>query len=382
MLKKIRIITSYPLSNEPVIRNRITPLLNVSRENNFSVNLYSTDEKLIDYKYENFRHINLPSKKNKPRSFMKRAKFEMVESYRLLKSLPSEHCDLEIITVPSMFLLFAILFFEKGRFHVDLRDLTWEYLGNGKVNNIAKKVFRLLAKKSLLRAKSISVTNTSELKYVESIFKCSPKSGVKVSLVPNGVSLLQFEKLRGLNKIERNMPQKSLIVSYIGNVGIGQDLTTLIEAARLMPDIEVNIVGGGTDFDRIKMIVDENKVSNVILHGRVPWDDVLKVYEKTDVLYAQLTETFSTAVPSKLYEYLSTGKFILYGGSVQAKKLLSLFDNNTVIEPSNPQVLAKQIVRLRANATHTYVSEKNINLIEENFIRENTMSRLLQESLY
>ena len=50
--------------------------------------------------------------------------------------------------------------------------------------------------------------------------------------------------------------------------------------------------------------------------------DLFEIYTDSDILYAQLKKEFEGAVPSKLYEYLSTGKFIIYGGLGEALNLL------------------------------------------------------------
>ena len=77
--------------------------------------------------------------------------------------------------------------------------------------------------------------------------------------------------------------------------------------------MQLNIVGSGTDFKNVQSEVYKLSASNVFLHGRLPWKDVIQWYEKSDVLYAQLTKQYHTAMPSKLYEYLSTGLPIVYG---------------------------------------------------------------------
>ena len=50
------------------------------------------------------------------------------------------------------------------------------------------------------------------------------------------------------------------------------------------------------------------------LFGLLSWADLFEIYTVSDILYAfNLKKEFEGAVPSKLYEYLSTGKFIIYG---------------------------------------------------------------------
>src|SRR6266446_7404861 len=62
-----------------------------------------------------------------------------------------------------------------------------------------------------------------------------------------------------------------------------------------------------SDFERVRMAVNDRVASNVRLHGPMLWEEAIHWYSKSDVLYTQLSPAFSTAMPSKLYEYLATG---------------------------------------------------------------------------
>src|SRR5690606_2470613 len=130
----------------------------------------------------------------------------------------------------------------------------------------------------------------------------------------NGVAKYQFQALSSLDTCITS-PQrehnKRPVISYIGNVGLAQDLTTFVQAARRLPHIEFNIVGTGTDFKRIEEEVKRHATPNINLWGSVSWEEIPGVYTISDILYAQLTYDYSRAMPSKLYEYLSTGRFII-----------------------------------------------------------------------
>nr|WP_297347950.1 glycosyltransferase [uncultured Glaciecola sp.] len=366
---KIQFITSYPLHHEPVIKNRVVPFIRVAVKNGYQVVLISPDNKTFKVEGVDFKHILSPDEVTKPTSFVKRMFFEIKQARRLIKKAVTEGANVRVLTVPSMFLLFNASLFGKHEFTTDLRDLTWEYVPELNVfTKMAKKIFRFFAKYNIKRSRFINVTNETEKEYLLNKF------GVKqdVLLVPNGVSDEQYNRL---SKVSIK-PDPAPSVAYIGNVGLAQNLTNLVRVAKKTPKIQYTIVGEGTDFKSIKELVYRENLPNLKLTGRLQWDEVIDIYENVNVLYAQLSPDFSSAMPSKLYEYLSTGKYIIYGGQEQAQTILSGFDNNTVIEPCNEEQLKDAIVNATETSLHLNMSTMNKNLIKEKYIRENAIQKM------
>ena len=139
------------------------------------------------------------------------------------------------------------------------------------------------------------------------------------------------------NLKEDEIKDNKISISYIGNLGIAQNLETFIKVSKLWPNIEFNIIGEGTDFKRLLKL--SKGCENLSFFGKLQWSEIKYIYKRTNILYAQLSENFSGAMPSKLYEYLASGKFIIYGGIGEAEKVLKDFNNNIVINPDNTSEL-------------------------------------------
>jgi len=367
--KKIQFITSYPLHNEPVIKNRLVPFIKVAHQYNYEVQVISPDDKPFEIKGECFKHITSADSANKPRGFASRMWFEIKQARRLINCAKQHKADVRVITVPSMFLLFNVYLFRKTPFIIDLRDLTWEYVPETDfVSKLAKKIFRFLACKNIKNASFVNVTNDTETEYLKNRFKVNKP----ILLVPNGVTQQQFTQL---SKIQTKKTG-TLSMAYIGNVGLAQNLRNLIDAAQHIPEVDFYIVGSGTDFKSVKEYAELKNISNLVITGRLPWNEVIKIYEKADVLYAQLSPDFSTAMPSKLYEYLCTGKYIIYGGQEQAKSMLNNFDNNKIIQPCNSKDLELAIIELIKSKKYEHRSSDNKNKIEQKFIREMSVAKV------
>ena len=122
-------------------------------------------------------------------------------------------------------------------------------------------------------------------------------------------------------------------------------------------------------------------LKNVQLHGRVDWNYIKKIYQDTDILYAQLTQNFSSAMPSKLYEYLSSGKCIIYGGIGEAANKLKIFENVFVINPQDPEILTKSINNIILKKYHRIISLKNRKIIENHHIREKNTKTFFEKNI-
>lgn len=271
-------------------------------------------------------------------NYAKRFFREFVQARRIFRSIDFSEPSTIIISVPSIFIV--PLFFGKAKRHriiLDVRDLQWEYLLNQ--DNPFSKMTGLLFKKLVLAAAGgfqlISVTNAAEYRYFAEQFP--DKRLVHVS---NGIDRNRFERIReALSRRDEKKaaaessdtslptaPAAQQTVSYVGNVGKLQNLEPLLRIAARMPKTRFIIAGGGGDLERIQAIAGEQGLNNVEFTGYIEWERVLEIYRRSDVLYARLDPAYFYAVPSKLYEYLSTGLPVVYEGEGAAADFLAHFE--------------------------------------------------------
>lgn len=369
-MSRICVISANSLENENASRNRILSLVSAALDNGHEVTLISMDhENYHLLEDEKFNHYKIPFIDTKIPSFVKRAFLEMKIASLALEKAKAVDCDINLITIPSMFLLHMSAILPAHKLNVlDIRDLSWEYLDHKSlINKFAKIIFTKSAISNLKRFRIISVTNDHEFEYITNYIS-DYQNMVKV---PNGVSLSIFKQL---SSVQQNYSNKKT-VTYIGNIGLAQDLSTLVEVSRRLPNVQFNIVGGGTDFDRIYALADL-KLSNLNFLGRKNFNELIEIYNDSDILYAQLTPDFSTAMPSKLYEYLSTGKYIIYGGQGVASATLSKFENVSLIQPCSVEILQQEIENVFSNFNPS-LSILNRKKIQEQYIRDVTVKNLI-----
>lgn len=370
-VRRVVIVSSVPIS-EPVVKNRITPFLKGLLDIGHAVTLVCPRGQEIEGALEaGVDYCEVPVDFVKPKGFIRRAIKEVHDVLKIMECAKKIKADAWLITIPSMFLAFLAPYSLSNRkVFLDVRDLTWEYLSDEIfVQRFSKIFFRRLFKRSLNFFKLVSATNSTEISYIENIWQGERPP----LLITNGIARDQYERLRGLGATGN----AKTTVSYIGNVGLAQRLDTLVEAAEQLPDVEFRIVGSGIDLDRIAGLVRQKKLDNLVLVGRVGWDSVREYYSKSDILYAQLTRDYAGAMPSKLYEYLATGKYVIYGGCGQALNVLSSFENNQVVNPCDVSALVEAIRLYDSEKNRVTFSQRNRLIIGSDYIREDAAKRLL-----
>jgi glycosyltransferase involved in cell wall biosynthesis len=364
-------VSGYSLS-ETVIRNRLLPIIRLLEKAGVRITLISPGAERFDFTSDLVDYVSIRATP-KPRHFFKRAFYEWLAARRLIAAARKRQTDLMVVSIPSMFCFFCMRR-QKSTTVLDIRDLTWEYLSGSFLHLAVKRYFRFYLKIKLKYFDFVSFSNKSEQTYLQDQFGIRPD---RLIFLPNGVSSSMFELLRSL---PRYSADRKVQVSYIGNVGIAQNLKILLAAAKDLKDIQFNIVGDGIELEKIRGLCVSSGLTNVSIVGKVSVTEVVKWYACSDILYAQLSASYSTAMPSKLYEYLATGKRVIYGGQGHPLSLLSDFENHVVIPPDDPEALTAELRRTLTNGGFLVFSEKNKELIKNRFIRE-TNSKIFLEKL-
>jgi len=368
---KVQIITTYSLEKTPPVKNRIIPIIKSYHDLGCEVELISGDLSSLSNKYKEawmnkrFKHKTVKPIGASKKNFLFRAIEELYLSFRIFLSSTYSNTDIKVITIPSMFLTVPLIFFTKeSKIVIDIRDLTWEYLKEDSIlRRMSKKILRWLISKGLKHADIYTVTNKKELRYIE---KLSPKS--KCFLLFNGISHSRF---KDLVHSETNAISQKIKVGYVGTVGIAQNLITLVKAAKENPHIEFKIVGEGADMKSLINFSEKNNLSNIAFLGSLSWKEISKFYDEIDVLYANISSNYATAVPSKIFEYIAVGKPIIFGSIGESREILKDFRGVMLIQPDDLDQLLIALDSCCKTIDQTDV-EYNRLVLRENYLRENT----------
>lgn len=105
---------------------------------------------------------------------------------------------------------------------------------------------------------------------------------------------------------------------YSGNLGIGQDLHTILRAVACLngdTDLHITIIGGGKGLSSVKRLASDLQLRNVEFGEPVPLYRLFDVLSTGDIhIICQKPGTEGLLVPSKIYSTLAVGRPSLFVG--------------------------------------------------------------------
>lgn len=102
-------------------------------------------------------------------------------------------------------------------------------------------------------------------------------------------------------------PQPSSLL-YLGNLGAGYDLETVIEAVALSPALTLDIAGYGPKEESLKSLVRARKIEDrVRFHGYLRADELMRLAASCAVGVIPMRDDSWVALPYKLGDYLAAG---------------------------------------------------------------------------
>jgi len=237
---------------------------------------------------------------------------------------------------------------------LDLRDIWPEaaistgYIKKGSLYYLAEK----WEKRCYKQAQKILVNSPAifeELKNIKGV------SSSKLELIPNGADLEFFKEIDDSDKIneEYNIKNK-FVVLYTGLLGFAQAPEIMIDAAKILKnnkDIVFLIVGGGPLKKDLESKIKNLKLDNVILTGQRPRKEMPIFVSMGDICLVPYknSSTFQKNVPSKMFDYMASGKPIIINLEGAASDIIIRAQAGLVVEPDNASVLAKTIEQLYNN---------------------------------
>ena len=348
-----------------LINNKVSDEVRIISANNYKSRDFNFDKRVI---LENISFFN-----NSHDSVFIRFLTELFMSFKLWSRANKTKPDLVIVTIPSMLLLLPVVIFAKPKKLVlDIRDLQWDYFSDGVLLRLYGSLARWLFGRAIYKAKLLSVTNRYECKKIEEQF------GIRPIIVMNGISKQQLEDLA---ITPRKDPRSKVYLSYIGNVGLAQELDILLDLAKSYKNqIEVNIVGKGVKLNSLMKRSDDENISNVNFRGSVSKQMVAQYIKNTDILFAQIGDNYKSAVPSKIFEYIASGRSVLLGlPSGVAKEIFIEFKGVEIFPSGNFPDMIESFENLLNTRIKPNEIESNIRILKSKYIRENNVMDLICE---
>jgi putative colanic acid biosynthesis glycosyltransferase WcaI len=288
------------------------------------------------------------------RSLAVRAVREHFMGLRLAWRATREEADIVVTSSPSMFLgpiCWLLARVKSSLFAWDIRDIGWEYAGESEL--VSGRMRPLL--------KALQVCMWYVVSRADLLVAATPGIAERLSeggasrdhilLVGNSVTK---ELLDACALCQERVPKTRPIVSYVGLIGDAQALLVLADVAGLLPTVDFLVAGDGPERDLLERKIHDLGRENLKVTGYLARPDVLEIYRNSDILFAQLKDTPTlnvTGLPSKLHEYMATGKPIVYAGKGLAAETLQQIGCAVTVAPEESETIAAAIAALLRDDT-------------------------------
>ena len=113
--------------------------------------------------------------------------------------------------------------------------------------------------------------------------------------------------------------------------------------------------------------------------GLVPATAVKGYIDSADILFAQIGAKYKTAVPTKVFEYIASGRKVILGlPEGPARKIFSEFHGIEIFEVGNRESLLEAYNRLLITEITKERNRNNVDLLRVRYLREKSAKRLVK----
>lgn len=175
------------------------------------------------------------------------------------------------------------------------------YIKNEK--NILFRIMKRMSQKVYSRADVLAVQSKSFIDYMEQTH------GIKRD------KMIYMPAFADETYLEKDFTSDDDVVDFVflGNLGIAQNLISVLEAVNKIKDVpnfKVHFVGDGSCFGQMKEFVNNNGLEDIVqFYGRKPVEEMPKFYKLADACLVSLKADNATGLtlPSKVQGYMAAG---------------------------------------------------------------------------
>jgi glycosyltransferase involved in cell wall biosynthesis len=246
-----------------------------------------------------------------------------------------------------------------AKFIVEVRDL-WPLSMYEDFSGLKRKLifafFEHMEKKYYNLADAIITTAPYAYEYMEEMFNINKE---KVFHIPHGIDLDRFDQNlkrddEVLSDKLNNILENNFCVTYTGSLSKSEGLPAFVKAAKYLEeyeDLKLIIVGGGNEKDKLKNIITNKNLNNVVMIDKQPRDYIPLILKKSDILFCGLMDrkAFKYGISkNKFYDYMAAKKPIVFASNVRGS-LITKANAGITIEPHQPEKLAVILIDLYKN---------------------------------
>ena len=259
----------------------------------------------------------------------------------LLMSPKAGKTDVVITTSPPVLISifgWMIAKLKGAKLVYDVRDIWPEValeMGSFTENSFYCKVFRFIANFMFRNADVITAVSPGKVEKIKAKLPEGQKD--KVWLVENGLDETFLKQREDTRVIETYHLKEKFSCVYIGNIGLAQGLSHLLDLAESVDqnNIQFLLFGDGAEKSKLEEQARMRKLRSVHFCGRVDENTVYSVLRYASMTYIPLVNAnLKDSIPTKTYEALGAGCPILMVAEGDAAKIVEESRLGRVISPN------------------------------------------------
>lgn len=249
--------------------------------------------------------------------------------------------DVVICSTPPLLLTSAAVKIarkKKAKLVLDVRDVWPDVayeMNSFTPDSLYGRFFEHIARKSYKVADLVVSVSPGKVKKLKNRI-----ANTRVILVSNGIDTSFIDCEEDLDLIERLRLKEGPICVYVGNIGLAQGLSTILDIASKRHNTRFLLFGDGADKAQLEQRVKTESINNVEFCGKIDGRGVYTVLRYAAISYVPLVSSLlRDSIPTKMYEALACGCPVLLAAEGDAVSLLSESGLGAHAAPEDPSSL-------------------------------------------
>ncbi len=269
------------------------------------------------------------------------------------RGLCSKQPDVILVYSPPLYMGisgYIISKFKKARFVFNMQDIHPKVLFDSGVikNKLIKRILSGMEEICYRKACSFIVYSSGNRDYL-----LAKGVNKEVFIIPNWVDTTAMGSADSMNSIRNEkLIGDKFVVSYAGTMQQAQGLEVVIETAEVLKeykDIIFLLAGEGSSKPALQSLIDERKVSNVLLRPVMPKDRYIQFLYASDACLVTLSSDIPLqTVPGKIADIMACGRPIIAVVNQQgdAASIIKRAGCGFCVNPGDVEAFSRAVLRL------------------------------------
>ena len=234
--------------------------------------------------------------------------------------------------------------------------------------------------------KSMDLILVQSHAFIDEVKKMTVEKDIKY--YPNSVdpSFYNYSLNKQIEVEEKLKNDGNFNVVFAGNVGKGQGIEVILEAAKILSEIDnikFVIYGSGSRLEWLEEQKKQYKLKGIILKGRHPIESMPQLLSKASALLVTLSDEpiFAKTIPNKIQAYLAVGRPILACLNGEGARVVNEAKAGIAVPAGDSKGLSEAILNLYKlhDKEMTIYGKNGRDYYEQNFKHERLIDMLISE---